>query len=373
MGEKSIHIVSLDVPYPPDYGGVIDIFYRIKFLSKAGVKIHLHVFEYGRGQHRELEEFCTKVSYYKRHNSFTKQLSSLPFIVASRCNEELIENLVKDDAPILFEGLHTTYFISDPRLNGRKKIIRMHNVEHEYYSHLAKSEPKYWKKAFYLLEAGKLSRYEKIISEANVLVAISEGDYYYFHKIHNNTIHIPGSHPYTNLSCKTGKGDFILYHGNLSVPENLEAANLIVDKIAPKLDMKFVLAGKNPNPALIAKVDKIPNVELYPNPSEEAMESLIENAHIHYLPSVQNTGLKLKLLYSLFAGRFVVANTTMVDNSGLADLCLVKNSTRSTVAALKKLADSEFSTDDIEARKIGLQDFSIASLQKKWLDVLFNE
>ncbi|MCX6283192.1 MAG: mannosyltransferase, partial [Bacteroidetes bacterium] len=43
--EQHLHIVSFDIPYPPDYGGVIDVYYKIKTLSEAGVKIHLHCFE----------------------------------------------------------------------------------------------------------------------------------------------------------------------------------------------------------------------------------------------------------------------------------------------------------------------------------------
>ena len=30
--DKEVHIVSFDVPYPPNYGGVIDVFYKIKTL-----------------------------------------------------------------------------------------------------------------------------------------------------------------------------------------------------------------------------------------------------------------------------------------------------------------------------------------------------
>ena len=28
MGVKGINVVSFDVPYPADYGGVIDVFYK---------------------------------------------------------------------------------------------------------------------------------------------------------------------------------------------------------------------------------------------------------------------------------------------------------------------------------------------------------
>ena len=39
--EKKLNIVSLDIPYPPDYGGAVDIFQRLSSLKKMEVKINL--------------------------------------------------------------------------------------------------------------------------------------------------------------------------------------------------------------------------------------------------------------------------------------------------------------------------------------------
>jgi hypothetical protein len=63
---KSLHIVSFDIPYPPIYGGIIDVFYKIKALKELGVSIHLHTFIYGKEKQPELENYCEKVHYYKR-------------------------------------------------------------------------------------------------------------------------------------------------------------------------------------------------------------------------------------------------------------------------------------------------------------------
>ena len=38
--DMKLNVVSFDIPYPPDYGGVIDIYYKIKALNSAGIKIH---------------------------------------------------------------------------------------------------------------------------------------------------------------------------------------------------------------------------------------------------------------------------------------------------------------------------------------------
>ncbi|MEP7128815.1 MAG: mannosyltransferase, partial [Chitinophagales bacterium] len=64
-----LHIISFNVPYPPDYGGVMDVFYKIKALHDSGIKIKLHCFEYGRKESDVLNQLCDEVFYYKREHS----------------------------------------------------------------------------------------------------------------------------------------------------------------------------------------------------------------------------------------------------------------------------------------------------------------
>ena len=49
---EPIHIVCLDAPAPPDYGGAIDMYYTIIALAKTGRKPILHYFEYGEKKER---------------------------------------------------------------------------------------------------------------------------------------------------------------------------------------------------------------------------------------------------------------------------------------------------------------------------------
>ena len=104
-----INIVSFDVPYPANYGGVIDVFYKIKSLHCYGIKIYLHCFEYGRGEQRELAKYCQQVNYYRRDTRIGNHFSKLPYIVKSRQSDKLIQNLTSNNFPILFEGLHSTF------------------------------------------------------------------------------------------------------------------------------------------------------------------------------------------------------------------------------------------------------------------------
>jgi len=91
--EKHLHIVSFDVPYPPDYGGVIPIFALLRKLKEEGILIHLHCFEYGRGEQSELNKYCTEVRYYRRNIGLKGFSPLLPYIVSSRISEELKQSL----------------------------------------------------------------------------------------------------------------------------------------------------------------------------------------------------------------------------------------------------------------------------------------
>ena len=96
MSDKYLHIISFDIPYPPNYGGVIDVFYKIKELHKKGIGIILHCYEYaGRDRNEKLEEYCEKVYYYPRLLGLQSALSFKPYIVSSRRSDDLVNNLLK--------------------------------------------------------------------------------------------------------------------------------------------------------------------------------------------------------------------------------------------------------------------------------------
>ncbi len=64
-----------------------------------------------------------------------------------------MNNLLKDKYPVLFEGMHSCYYLGDPRLRNRKLIYRESNIEHEYYINLFAAEHRLVKKAYFLVES----------------------------------------------------------------------------------------------------------------------------------------------------------------------------------------------------------------------------
>ena len=349
--ERHLHIVSFNVPYPPDYGGVIDVYYKIKSLHDLGIRIHLHCFHYGREESAELEKICASVHYYERKKFYKALYSSVPYIVGSRQSGELLENLSSDDYPILFEGLHTCFYLSHPAIKHKLKTVRMHNVEWEYYKSLKEAERNYLIKFYFNIEAKRLKKFEEELKNADRIFAISKSDYEYLRQSYENIEFISAFHSNEAVTSLVGKGNFILYHGNLGVVENNQAALFIVKKVAAELNIPFVIAGKSPTDALKKEVAKHPHIELIENPAFEKITELLATAHINYLTTFQNTGIKLKLLNALYRGRFCLVNSMMVNNTGLESLCIIENNPVATQKVITDLMEMEFTEHHINKRK----------------------
>jgi hypothetical protein len=362
MSDKKIHIIAFDNPWPPDYGGAVDMYYKIRALKELGVRITLHVFEYGRKVQGDLAQYCDSVYYYPR----TKRINPLlllPYIVASRRNKLLLQRLLLDDNPILFEGIHTCYWLTHPLLAHRTKLVRMHNIEHDYYRQLAKVEPRMMKRMYFRLEAILLSRFYSKLITATHLLAISPNDYEALSRDFNNALLVGPFHANREVKCTTGKGNFVLYHGNLAVSENDEAARFLVNEVFSKLDIPFVIAGNSPSLSLQKDIALNPHIQLKSFITTAEIDQLIQEAHVHILPTFQPTGIKLKLIHVMFGGRFVVANSNMVRNTGCEPFCVVADTAADMQKSVLSLMDREFTSQDVEQRARGLTELFSNSRQ----------
>jgi hypothetical protein len=349
--DKHLHVISFDVPYPANYGGVIDVYYKVKALTELGVKVHLHCFEYGRKKAPELEKLCAQVHYYHRKTTRSYLFRRKPFIAVTRTSEQLMERLLLDGHPILFEGLHTCYHLNDERLQDRFKIVRTHNIEHEYYANLAKVEKDFFKKYYFLNEVGKLQRFERTICNAQLVAAISRPDADYLSARYRNVQHISAFHPNQKVELPKTKEKFCLYHGNLEVGENNEAALYLLKKVFNKLKRPLVIAGNKPSAELRALANEMDHVEIRSGLSTEQIHDLIRKAQINVLPTFQATGIKLKLLAALYMGGHCVVNSYMVENTGLEPLCRVENSDKRMAQAIDSLFDTVFGAEDVLKRE----------------------
>lgn len=367
---KQLHLITPTIPYPPNFGGVIDVFYRIVALRKMGVHIYLHCFKYDRDEAEKLENYCEKVFYYDRKLSFLSLFSLTPFIVKTRSNSLLIQRLNENPFPILYDGLHGTYSLIHSDLK-QNKFLRPHNVETDYFRQIAKSESNFFRRLFFYAEHLKLKRYEKKMGLAKVILPISINDQKYFSKYSESHL-IRAFHSNSSVTSQPGKGTYALYHGNMTISENIKAIQFLMKKVIPYINTPVIFAGKINSKSLVKSIGKYSNVELVENPSHNKMNALIQNAHIVLLPTFQNTGIKLKLLESLFKGRLCVANKAMLQNTELEEFCLEANSPKDWIHVIKEHMGKSFSAAEINKRQRILSIFDNEKEAKKIVNIIFN-
>jgi hypothetical protein len=357
MPENHLHIVSFSIPFPANYGGVIDVFYKLKALHKAGIKIHLHCYQYDRTEALELNSYCESVNYYPRKTGFASQFSVKPYIVESRQSEALLKNLLLNNYPILFEGLHSCYYLNHKLLQGRTLIYRESNIEHEYYFNLFKSEMNLGNKAFFLLESLRLKLFQKQLKHASKMLVVSQTDRDYLARKFpgHEVVYLPSFHGNSEVKSLAGKGDFVLYHGNLSVSENALAAKFLVQDVFNDIPVPLKIAGLNPTESLRNLVAKYKNIELIENPPQSEMEALIKNAQINVLVTFQATGLKLKLLNTLYNGRWMLVNREMLAGTGLENLCEIAADANEMKGKISTLFETVFDQNKLLARTELLQ------------------
>ena len=374
--DKYLNIISLNIPWPANYGGVLDIYYKMKALHECGVKIILHCFEYERPRTSELEKICHEVHYYKRRTGLLPNLTYLPYNVYGRKDKNLIKNLLKNDYPILFEGLHSCYYLSDKRLRNRFKIFRECNIEHDYYNALSHSTDNIINKSFFKLEGLRFRLFQKNVKWADLIISVSTTDADYLRKVfpEKKVEFIPCFHANEKITTLTGKSNYILYHGKLSVPENEKAVLFLIKNVFCKLKHKCIVAGMDPSDDIYKAASSYNNIEIIPNPEQNKMEELISKAQIHTLVTFQGTGLKLKLLNSLFSGRHTLVNSLMLAGSGLDSLCRIANTPEEMISECNRLMEIPVDEKTIAQReKLLFPAFSNKEQAKKLIKMIYGE
>jgi len=353
--EQHLHIISFNIPYPPDHGGLIDPFHKLKPLQQAGILIHYHCFEYDRPKQDVLHTLCSTVDYYPRLPFYKGLQKNTPYIVATRRNQALEDRLLQDAYPILMEGVHCTGLLSDARFAGRVRQVRLHNAEYDYYAQLERSEHNIFKKWFYRRESRLLYPYEKkMCHTADWCWAVTEKDAeLYRDQFGCKTVSwlapfLPES---WRVPSAGSTGSFCLYHGDLSVSSNEEAVAWLLTRVFHELAFPFVIAGKNPSRRLKAMAKKYPHACLVANPSEAEMNDMIAKAHIHVIPSMSSAGIKLKLLHSLFHGRHCITNAATVAGSCLEPVCHIAETPEAFREKITALYPVPFSKAEADARR----------------------
>lgn len=346
MPNKTIHIISFDNPYPADYGGVIDVFYKIKSFHALGYSIYLHCFIDKRETvHPALKAITKEVYLYKKNRNPLFLLSSTPFGVKSRYHKNLLKNIKAVEAPVWFEGLQSTMLLQRADL-AVPKFLRLHNIESNFYAGMYRSEALGIKKILYFLEIGKYAKYERQLQQFNQVLTLS---------IHENEVvktwtkavsYLPVFHGNTTVVQHTVKGNYALYHGDLRLPDNRKAVQFLIQVFKAIPDYQLIIASSRGEEVVAPLIRTVSNVIFESLTSEAQLERLLHHAHINVMLSFQQSGTKLKVINALFKSRFCVINDNMVDDKRILALCERATNEAEFVAKINELKGLPYLDND---------------------------
>lgn len=340
--KPDLHIISFGVPYPAHYGGAIDVWNRIRALHEEGLKIMLHCFVYGSFKpHDAISEVVDEVHYYPRIAWPAILSPGQPYIVASRRNPILLARLRKDDAPILFEGIHSTGYVDE--LKGRKLLLRAHNIEHQYYAGLARESQRF-SYLFFQREALALERYENNKTGSfDTVFAISNEDQHWFDAKGSHSVFLPVFHGFETVNVPSGRGKYLLYQGDLSVEMNQKSLLEVLKNIPKDDHYPMIVAGRSGDQGFEQKLMNYPNIQREIDVSSERMAELIGGAQVIIIHSRQPAGMKVKIFPALYQGRFIAANENSLTHTYLDKALHIYPLVQNLGSLLKKLWPLEFS------------------------------
>ncbi len=347
MSEKPIHIISFENPFPPNYGGVIDVYYKIKALHEIGCAIHLHCFvKQIPDQFDALKAITSEVYFYKTAQNPLFFLSRLPFSVISRSNPKLVENIAKTDAPILFEGLKTTCLVNDIRLKKNKKFLRQHNIEHNYYKGIAKSEYSFLKKIALYWESSKYRKYESTLAEFEKVFTLSEFENAYCNAKFNNAEYVPVFHGNTTIADLNDFGEYAFYHGDLTSSDNRKAVVFLISVFKKCPEYNLVIASGSNEDFVRNQIGSSTNIEFVNLADQSQLLELFKRAHVNICWSFQKSGTKLKLINSLFNSRFCIINDNIIDDKRVEELCDKVSDEKQLIETVKLLFTKPYEVSD---------------------------
>jgi len=352
MKDKPLHIISFDNPFPPDYGGVIDVFYKIKALHGVGFKIYLHCFTEDRFEvSTELKNITEHIYIYSKNKNPFFLFSKYPFPVICRFRPELIGNLAKIDAPVLFEGLHTTMVLRKVKLPN-KKFLRLHNIESNFYKGMSRNETNYFKKIAYHFAAKKYIEYQRTIPDFDHVFTLSHYENDFVKTMTDKVSYIPVFHGNEKKEMLSEFGEFALYHGDLRLADNKNAAKFLIKVFNQIPDYKLIIASSNGKRLILKRIGDAKNIEFVELKTDGQLDNLFKKAHINVMLSFQKSGTKLKLINALFKSRFCLVNENMIDDADVLKFCELANTKDEFIAQINTLRTKPFL--DLQERNTGL-------------------
>lgn len=215
---------------------------------------------------------------------------------------------------VQLEGLFLTPYVELIRAKSDARIIlRAHNVENEIWQRMAKSCKNPIKKGYLKHLALTLRNYEiEHLNDYDALACIAPNDAEYFRKAgcRKPIIDIPFSVTPESLENVSVEENSLFHLGSMDWMPNLESIDWFLEQVWPALhkelpQVRLYLAGrKMPKRLMEAEIEGVSIVGEVP----DAMY-FIASKEINVVPLLSGSGIRVKIIEAMSAGKTVVTTT----------------------------------------------------------------
>lgn len=329
MKSKTLLYINTDFVYPPNHGGRVDMWNRIRALVEIGYSVDLVCTVKERPEEkyiRHVEQVVHKLYLCDRKNRLIDMLDPSPLQLVSR--KKLADIRFEKKYDFLFIGdTADLYILRNETLQYDKAILYMSNDNAVYFRALGKSEHNLLKKLYYWIESKKFRYADKkaVLSIRNVaFISYEEAERYKKLYPNINAVFLPAA---VDLDCKTRQLDnkTVLIIGSLFMTNNRDALEFYVSQVHPILTQKdaeyrLIIAGNSRGEDISWLYDickPYSNIKIYDSPRD--LEFIYASGTVFVNPMRFGAGVKLKTVNAVINGLPVVSTTIGNEGTGLMD------------------------------------------------------
>jgi glycosyltransferase involved in cell wall biosynthesis len=256
-------------------------------------------------------------------------LSPLPYSVAthrSRAMRQAVDDFAASHPVDLWHCEWTPYFEAVRHRAGERKLIMAHNVESQIWQRYYETERNLFKRAYIGLQWRKFEKYERAAFAAAdqvVLVSPEDADRIVGAFGCRHVAVVDNGVDTDFFQPQTGRRDpkRVLFLGSLDWRPNLDAVDLLLDRIFPEVRAQapsatLVIVGRNPSETMRQRAARTPRVELHANVPD--VRPFLAEAGMLAVPLRIGGGSRLKILEALSAGVPVVSSRVGAEGLNLA-------------------------------------------------------
>lgn len=277
---------------------------------------------------------------------------------------------------IHLESIFCAPYINSIRQNSSAKVVlRTHNVEHQIWQGLAQKESNPIKRWYLNLLSSRLKKFElQVLRQVDAIVPITADDESEFRKLEISTnsqvIPIGISTELFEYRIATTEPIHLYHLGAMDWAPNIEGIEWFLDKIWPKIEQEFPsikcsLAGRKMPENIIERAKG----NLHIQGRVDSLEEFIKDKNVAVIPLLSGSGMRVKILEALTAGKVVI--TTTLGATGIpyqdGENILIADTPKQFMGKIRFLKENPDKLMSIgaEARKLVENEFDLKQVTSK--------